>query len=99
MIPTYSILVTVPDPFQCLFQAIGTVFQPSDACNAMFRYSLVRQIAQALVGTFDWNVISAFLVTLTTFERTVNLSGRQNSLWGMLLDHEPAQPSNNWSEL
>jgi hypothetical protein len=35
----------VPDPFQGLFQAIGTAFQPSYACSAMLRYGLVCQIA------------------------------------------------------
>jgi hypothetical protein len=89
----------VPDGFRCLFQAIGMAFHPSNARSAMFGYSLVRQIARAHVTTFDWNAIAVFLVTLTAFERTINLSGGRNSLWGMLLDHEPARPFNNWSEL
>jgi hypothetical protein len=89
----------VPDGFQCLFQAIGTAFHPSDTRSAMFGYSLVCQIARAHVGTFDRNAIAAFLVTLATFEQTVNLSGGRNSLWGMLLDREPARSFNNWSEL
>jgi hypothetical protein len=79
----------VPDTFQCLFQAIGMAFQPSNAHNAMFGYSLVHQITRAHIGTFNQNTIAVFLVTLTAFEQIVNFSGRQNSLWGMLLDHEP----------
>jgi hypothetical protein len=79
----------VSDPFLYLFQAIETAFQPSDTCSAMLGYGLVHQITRANVSTFDRNAISAFLVTLTAFEQTVNLSGQQDSLWEMLLDHEP----------
>jgi hypothetical protein len=89
----------VPDGFRRLFQAIGTAFHPSDAHSTMLGYSLVRQIARAHVGTFDRNAIAAFMVTLAAFERTVNLSGGRNSLWGMLLNREPAQSFNNWGEL
>jgi hypothetical protein len=77
-------------------------FQPLEqcsTCSTMFGYSLVCQIAWAHVGTFNWNAITAFLVALAAFEQTINLSGRRNSLWGMLLNREPARPFNNWSEL
>jgi hypothetical protein len=89
----------VPDGFRRLFQAIGTALDPSDARSAMLGYSLVRQIARTHVGTFDRNAIAAFMVTLAAFERTVNLSGGRNSLWGMLLDREPSRSFNNWGEL
>jgi hypothetical protein len=80
----------VPDPFRCLFQAIGLVFLPSDARSTMLRYGLVWQIARANVGIFNQNAIGAFLVTLAAFEQAIGLSSGRDSLWGRILDHEPS---------
>jgi hypothetical protein len=89
----------VPDPFQHLFKATGSSYKPLDAHDAMLGYGIVRRMADMHDGVLDRHAIHAFLVTLTTFKRTLWLSVGQDSLWRMLLEREPERSFNNWGEL
>ena len=57
---------TVPDPFRCLFQAIGLAFTPYEACIAMHGYGLTHWITIQLTNIFNWDAINTFLITLAT---------------------------------
>ena len=90
---------TVPDPFRCLFQAIGIVFTPYEACVTMCGYALARRITIQLNNVFNQDVINTFLVTLTTFDCSLQLTAGQNNLWSNLLACESDHPVDNWNEL
>jgi hypothetical protein len=71
----------VPDPFQRLFEATGSSYNPLDAHDAMLSYGIVCRMANAHDGVLDRHTIHVFLVTLATFKRTLQLLVGQDSLW------------------
>jgi hypothetical protein len=70
----------LPDPFCCLFQALGIMFHPTEAHNAMLRYGIVHQIAITHLHTLDWHAINMFLVTLPAFEHNAAFGRAQQPL-------------------
>jgi hypothetical protein len=95
----FAIGRTVPDPFQCLFEATRSSYNPLDARDAMLSYGIVRRMADTHDGVLDQHAIHGFLVTLAAFECTLRLSVGRDSLWQMLLEREPEHSFNNWGEL
>ena len=67
--------------------------------NTMLGYSLIRRISILHTNTFNWDAINAFLITLTAFNRAVQLPTGRNSLWEGLLTWETKHPLNNWGGL
>jgi hypothetical protein len=65
---------TVPDPFRCLFQAIGLAYTPHEARIAMQGYSLARRITIQLADIFNRDAINAFLITLAAFDCSLQLT-------------------------
>jgi hypothetical protein len=76
---------TVPDPFQRLFKATGSSYNPLDARDAMLGYGIVCRMADTHDGVLDRHAIHAFLVTLAAFEHTLRLSVGQDSLWRLYI--------------
>ena len=76
---------TVPDPFRRLFQAIGLAFTPYDAHITMCGYGLTRRITIQLANVFNQDAINTFLITLATFDRSLQLTTGWDNLWSILL--------------
>jgi hypothetical protein len=95
----FAVRHTVPDPFQHLFEATRSLYNPLDTHDAMLGYGIVCRMADTHDGVLDRHAIHMFLVTLAAFERTLQLSVGQDSLWRMLLEREPECSFNNWGEL
>jgi hypothetical protein len=89
---------TVPNPFHRFFLT-GVHFENSWMCTAVLGYGIARRIAVVQSHNLDRHTINTFLVTLAAFNRALDLCRhlkRQQTLWELILRHDPSLPTNNW---